>query len=69
MQADHVLRSVRGVGNGIQVQVGGVAGEHGAGPGDGTDAREYLLLDPKVFEHGLDHQISLGQCAPVQAWA
>ena len=61
MQADHVLRAGRGVGNRVDVQVGGVGGQHGAGLADAVQFLEHGLLDFQVFEHGLNHQVHVLQ--------
>ncbi|MNZ72476.1 hypothetical protein D3C78_908550 [compost metagenome] len=66
MQADHVLRAAGDGGDGVDIQGRGVAGEDGAGLAHLVEGAEHLLLDRQVLEHGLDHQVGVGQVGVVE---
>ena len=65
MQAQHVLRALRGCGDGVHIQVRGVGGQHRTGACVGIDLCKHLLLDRQVFKHRFDHQIGLRQLRPI----
>ncbi|MNN79872.1 hypothetical protein D3C81_1965560 [compost metagenome] len=61
MQADHVLRTAGGGGDGIDVQAGCIGGEDRARLAHLVEGAEHLLLDLHLLEHRFDHQVGVGQ--------
>ena len=57
-------RSVK-CGDLVDVEIGGVGGEHGAGLAVGIELAEHLALDADVLEHRLDHHVGVGDLADV----
>ena len=66
MRADHGLGSRRGGGDLVDVEGGGVRGEHGAGLGDLVEGGEDVLLHCHLLEDGLDHDVRLADRPPIQ---
>ena len=61
VHADHVLRPVGNAGDFVDIQRRGIGRQHAAGLTDGIQSGEDILLHVHILEHGLDHQIDLGQ--------
>ena len=61
VHANHVLRPPGDAGDFVDVQRRGVGCQHAAGLTDGVQSGEDILLHVHILEHGLDHQIDLGQ--------
>ena len=57
MQAHDVGRARDASGDGVDVEVGGVGGEHRAGFADAVELGKDRLLDAHLLEHRLDHQV------------
>ena len=53
-------RSMRDGGDLVDVERRGVGGKDGAGLHDGVELGEDVLLDVHLLEHGLDHEIAIG---------
>ncbi len=67
MHAHHRFRPRGGRRDGIDIKVGGVAGQHGARLGDLVELGENLFLHGHVFKYGFDDQIAIGEIGHVQA--
>jgi hypothetical protein len=65
VQADDARGVLRVDGDLVDVEVGGVGGEDGIGPGDGVKFGEDGLLDVHVLEHRLDDEVAMGQRAEI----
>ena len=61
VHADHVLGAAGGGRDLVHVERRGVRGQDGARLHDPVEAREDLLLEVHVLEHGLDHQVAVGE--------
>ncbi len=61
MQPDQPRRIGERRADGVEVEIGGVAGEHAVGAHDALDRAEQRLLDGEVLEDGLDHTSSACQ--------
>jgi hypothetical protein len=58
---------VRGAGGDlVDVEIGGVGGEDGVGPGDGVELGEDGLLHVHVLEHRLDDEVGMGKRAEIR---
>ena len=66
MQADHRFRARGGRGDLVEVQRRGVGGQDGAGLADAVQAAKDVLLHVHVLEHGLDHQVHVGEVLQVE---
>src|SRR5882724_358032 len=65
VHADHAVRPLGGGGDLVHVQRGGVGGEHCPRLADLVDLREDFLLDRHLLEDSLDHDVGVGDLAPV----
>src|SRR5262245_25794210 len=63
--ADHALGAPGGRGDLVDVQGGGVRGQHRAGFGDAVELGEDLLLDGHLLEDGLHDHVGVGHRAEV----
>ena len=61
MQAQNVARPVGLGGDGVGIQVAGVGGQDGAGPGHPVELAEDLLFEIHLLEDRLDDQIRLAE--------
>ena len=59
MHAEHVLRTFGHRRDLVDVEIGGVGGEHRAGLGEFVERGEHFLLDRHGLEHGFDDQVSV----------
>ena len=63
VQAHHVARSAGRRRDLVEVEIGGVGGEHRAGLGDAVQPRKHRPLGRHVLEHRLDDQVALARLA------
>ena len=61
VHAGEALRPLEGGGDLGHRERGGVRRENGVGADDRLDPPEEVLLDREVLEHGLDHEIAVGE--------
>ncbi len=66
MHAEHRFRPLRGCGDLVDVEVGGVGRQDRAGLADRVELAEDLLLDRHQLEHGLDDEVAILQVAELQ---
>ena len=59
VHAEHVLRTLGLLRDLVDVEIGGVGGEHRARLGKLVERAEHFLLDRHGLEHGFDHQVSV----------
>jgi hypothetical protein len=59
VHADDVLRALRGRGDPVHVERGGVGGEDRAGLGHAVELAEHFLLDAHLLEDGLDDEVGV----------
>ena len=69
MEADDVVRAPAGGGYAVEVEIGGVAREHGARPRGAAEPPEDVGLDRHVLEGGLDDEVDAGERLPVRGRA
>ena len=67
VHADDILGSAGDAADLVDVQVGGVRGQQRARPCDPVELAEDALLQFHVLEHGLDHEVALGDRVLVRA--
>ncbi len=65
MQAEHAIRPFRLVGQRVDVERRGIAGENRVRLGDGVELSEDLALDVEVLEDRLDDDVGVAELVPV----
>ena len=66
VHADDVARTRGGAGDLIDIERGGIAGQHGAGLGHLVQPGEYLLLERHVLEYRFDDDVGVFQVGVVE---